>query len=142
MVKFASNKAKNASTGHTLFKLNYGYRPRDLFEEDIDLCSKSRSADKLAGKLRELMEVCCQNLFHAQELQKNAYDKKVKSHSYALGKKVWLNSKYIKTKRNKLLESKFFWPFRVFYLVEKQGYKLELPTKWKIYDIFHVSLLE
>ncbi len=45
-------------------------------------------------------------------------------------------------KRNKKLESKFFGPFRVLHTVEKQAYKLELPTKWKIHDVFHVSLLE
>ena len=56
--------------------------------------------------------------------------------------KVWLNSKYIKTKQNKRLENKFFRPFQVLYPVGKQVYKLELPTKWKIYDVFHVSLLE
>ncbi len=45
-------------------------------------------------------------------------------------------------KRNKKFESKFFRPFRVFYVVGKQAYKLELPTKWKIHDVFYVSLLE
>ncbi len=88
------------------------------------------------------MEVCCQNLLHAHELQKRAHDKGVKSCSYAPGEKVWLNSKYNQTKRNKKLESKFFGPFWVLHVVEKQVYKLELPTKWKIYDVFHVSLLE
>ncbi len=66
----------------------------------------------------------------------------MKSLSYALGKKVWLNSKYIKTKKNKKLESKFFGPFRVLHAVGKQAYKLELLAKWKIHDVFHVSLLE
>ena len=75
-------------------------------------------------------------------MQKKAYNKVVKSRNYASGKKVWINSKYIKTKRNKKLENKFFGPFQVFYTVEKQVYKLELPTKWKIYIIFYVSLLE
>ncbi len=45
-------------------------------------------------------------------------------------------------KRNKKLESKFFRPFRVLYTVGKQAYKLELPIKWKIYNVFHVLLLE
>ncbi len=45
-------------------------------------------------------------------------------------------------KRNKKLESRFFGSFHVPYIVRKQAYKLELPTKWKIHDIFHVSLLE
>ena len=61
-----------------------------MFEEDINL----RSANKLAKELKELMEVCCQNFFYAQELQKRAYN------------------------------------------------KLEVSTKGKIYDVFHVSLLE
>ena len=53
-----------------------------------------------------------------------------------------MNSKYIKTKRNRKLEAKFFGPFRVLYPVGKQAYKLELPKKWRIHDVFHVSLLE
>ena len=28
------------------------------------------------------------------------------------------------------------------HLVSKQAYKLELPRKWRIYDVFHISLLE
>ncbi len=111
MVEFAYNNAKNTSIGHTLFELNCGYHPRVFFKEDVDSRSRSCSANELVEKLRELMEVSCQNLLHAQELQKRVYDKGVKSCSYALGKKVWLNSKYIKTKRNKKLESKFFGPF-------------------------------
>ncbi len=129
MAKFAYNNAKNASIRHTLFKLNCGYHPRVSFKEEVDPRSRSRSANKLAEELRKLMKVCCQNLLHGQELQKRAYDKGVKSRSYAPGEKIWLNSKYIKIKRNKKLESKFFRPFRVLHAVKKQVYKLELPTK-------------
>ncbi len=129
MAEFTYNNAKNASTGHTPFELNCGYYPRVSFEEDVDPRSRSRLANELAEELRELIEVCCQNLLHAQELQKRAHDKGVKSQSYAPGEKVWLNNRYIKTKRNKKLESKFFGPFRVLHAVGKQAYKLELPTK-------------
>ena len=88
------------------------------------------------------MIVCRENLHHTQELQKRAHDKEVKPRSYAPSKKVWLNSKYIKIKCNRKLEAKFFGPFRVLHPVRKQAYKLELPKKWKIYDVFHLSLLE
>ncbi len=142
IAEFAYNNAKNASTGDISFELNCGYHPRVSFEEDVDLHSRSRLANELAEELRELIEVCCQNLLYVQELQKKAHDKGVKSRSYAPGKKVGLNSKYIKTKRNKKLESKFFGPFRVLHAVRKQAYKLELLAKWKIHNIFHVSLLE
>ncbi len=88
------------------------------------------------------MAVCRENLQYAQQLQKQYHDKHAKHRSYAPGEKVWLNSKYIKTKRNRKLEAKFFGPFTVLHLVEKQAYKLELPKKWRIHDVFHVSLLD
>ena len=88
------------------------------------------------------MIVCQENLYHAQELQKQAHNKGVKPRSYASSKKVWLNSKYIKTKHNQKLKAKFFGPFRVLYPVGKQAYKLELPKKWEIHDVFYVSMLE
>ncbi len=64
MVEFAYNNTKNASTNHISFEFNCGYHPRVSFEEDVDPRSRSRSANELAEKLRELMEVCCQNLLH------------------------------------------------------------------------------
>ena len=142
MAEFAYNNAKNASTGHTPFELNCGYHPRVSFEEDTDPRSRSKTAKKLSSKLRELMTVCRENLHHAQELQKRAHDKGVKPKSYAPGTKVWLNSKYIKTKQNRKLETKFFGPFQMLYPVDKQAYKLELPKKWRIHNVFHMSLLE
>ena len=63
MVKFAYNNAKNASTGHIPFELNCGYYLWMLYEKKVDFRSKSKSADKLLAKLRELMIVCQEN-FH------------------------------------------------------------------------------
>ena len=142
MAEFAYNNAKNASTGYTSFELNCGYHPRVLYKEDLNPRSQSRIAKKLSFELWELITVCQQNLHHAQELQKWGHDKRVKARSYAPGEKVWLSSKYLKTKRNRKLEAKFLGPFWVLHPVGKQAYKLELPKKWRIHDVFHVSLLE
>ena len=60
-------------------------------------------AKKLSGKLRKLMTICQENFHHAQELQKQAHNKSVKPKSYTSGDKIWLNSKYIKTKQNRKL---------------------------------------
>ena len=65
MAEFAYNNVKNVSTSHILFELNFGYHLRVFFEEDIDFYLKSRSANKLAKELRELIKICCQNLLHA-----------------------------------------------------------------------------
>ena len=70
MAKFAYNNAQNASTGHTPFELNYGFHPRVSFEDNINPCSKSRSANEPAKKLTELIDIYQQNLLYAQKLQK------------------------------------------------------------------------
>ena len=142
MAEFAYNIAKNASIGHTLFKLNCGYHFWMLYKEDVDSRFQSKLADKLSAELRELIIVCRETLYYAQKLQKQAYDKGVKPRSYATGEKIWLNSKYMKTKRKRKLEAKFFGPFRVLHPVGKQVYKLELPKKWRIHDVFNMSLLK
>ena len=48
IAKFAYNNAKNASIGHTLFKLNFGYYSRILYKDDVNSRSKSKLVDKLA----------------------------------------------------------------------------------------------
>ena len=142
MAEFAYNNSKNASTSHTSFELNYKYHPYISYEEDLDPRSKSKTAEELSSKLRNLMAVCQQNLHHAQELQKQAQDKGVKPSSYALGNKVWLSSKHLRTKRNCKLEIEFLGLFWVLHLLSKKAYKFELPKKWRIYNVFHGSLLE
>ena len=142
MAEFAYNNAKNASTDYMPFELNCGYHPRVFYEKDLDPRSKSRTAEELSSELRKLITVCQQNLHHAQELQKRAHNRGVKPRSYAPGDKVWLSSKHFKTKRNRKLKAKFLGPFWVLHLVGKQTYKLELPKKWRIHDVFYVSLLE
>ena len=51
MAEFAYNNAKNASTGHTSFELNCGYHPRVSYKEDLDLRSKSKTAEELSSEL-------------------------------------------------------------------------------------------
>ena len=141
MTKFVYNNAKNASTSHIFFELNWVYHLYVSFEENINLCSQSKTADELSIGLQEVITVCLKNLHHAQKLQKQAHNKYIKPRSYALDNKVWLNSKYIKTKQNRKLEAKFFEPFRVLYSISKQAYKLELPKRLRIHHVFQVSLL-
>lgn len=105
--KFAYNNSKNSSISHTLFKLNYSYHPQVSFKNKYNICSKSSSANTLVIELRELMNVCCQNLLYTQDFWKEANDKRVKPESYALGEKIQLNSKHIKIKQDHKLKAKF-----------------------------------
>ena len=124
------------------FELNCGYHPYVFYKKNLNLRSKLKTIEKLFFKLRRLITVCQQNLYHVQELQKWAHNKEVKPQSYVPGNKVWLSSKYLKTKQNCKLKAKFFSLFWVLYLVGKQAYKFKLPKKWRIYIIFHLLLLK
>ena len=128
MAKFAYNNAKNTSTGHMPFKLNYGFYPRVFFKDNINPYSRSCSANELAKKLKELIDICQQNLLHAQKLQKRAHDKSVKLQSYASERKFdWIANT---SKQSKIKNSRpFFGLSRIIYLVRKQAYKLDLHTK-------------
>ena len=129
MAEFVYNNTKNASTGHTPFKLNCGYYLHVLFEKNVDPWSRWMLADELLSELWKLISIYHKNLLHPQEFQKQTYNKDIKPKSYALGNKIWLNNKYIKTKQNWKLEAKFFGPFQVLNSMKKQVYKLELPKK-------------
>ena len=78
MAEFIYNNVKNASTAQTPFELNCGLYPQVSFKDNFNPCSKSCFTNKLAKKLRELMDICQQNLFHTHDLQKRANDKNVK----------------------------------------------------------------
>ena len=142
MAELVYNNGKNANTGHTLFKFNCGYHYYVFFEEDTNFYFQSKTAKELSSELRKIMIVCRENLHHAQELQKRAHNKSVNPKSYALGDKVWLNNKYIKSKQNRNLEAKFLGPFWVLHPVGKQAYKLKLLRKWRVHNVFWVLLLE
>ena len=64
MAKFTYNNDKNTNIGYIPFEFNCGFHPQVLFKEDVNFYSKSCLANKIADKLRQLMEICCQNLFH------------------------------------------------------------------------------
>ena len=68
IAKFAYKNAKNASSSHIPFKLNCGYHPRVSYKKDLDPHSKLKTVEKLSSELWNLIAVCQQNLYHAQEL--------------------------------------------------------------------------
>ena len=142
MAEFAYNNVKNISTGYTPFEFNCGFNPRVSYKKDVDPCSRSKTVEQLVTELQTLMSVCRENVYYTQELQKCYYNKHAKPRSSALRDKVWLNSKYIKTKRNCKLKFKYFRSFKVLHPVEKQVYKLELSRRWRIHNVFLMFLLE
>lgn len=59
------NKTILLYSGHIPFELNSDYHLWISYKKDIDLCFRSKIVNKLLAKLRKLMIVCCENLYHA-----------------------------------------------------------------------------
>ena len=68
MAKFAYNNSKNTNINHTFFKLNCSYHPQIFFKNKYNIYFRSFSANKLATKLKKLMNIYCQNFLYAQDL--------------------------------------------------------------------------
>ena len=108
MAEFTYNNAKHASIEYTPFELNCKYHLRVFYKEDVEPRYRSKITDELTKKLRNLMAAYKKNLQYVKKLQKQSHNIGTKPRSYVPVKKVWLNSKYIKTKYNRKLEAKFF----------------------------------
>jgi hypothetical protein len=62
---------------------------------------------------------------------------------FQLGDKVWLSTRNLKTRRlSKKLNWKNIGPFEIIELIGTRVYRLAFPETMKIYDVFHVNLLE
>jgi hypothetical protein len=63
--------------------------------------------------------------------------------SMSIGDLVMLNAKNIRTKRpTKKLAPKFYGPFEILEKIGTRSYRLKLDQRWRIHNVFHVSLLE
>ena len=79
----------------------------------------------------------------AVKQQAKYYNAKHKPQSYKVGDIVYLNSKNIKsTWVSKKLDYKYYGSYKMKLPIEKQVYCFQLPPSIKIYNVFHVNLLE
>ena len=142
IAEFAYNNAKNSVTDISPFETNLGYSPRISWDENIDSKSRSQTAVDNAKHLFTLMNVYKDAILTAQQSQTEYVNKHRKSRDYKVDDLIWLNTKYLKTKRNRKLKFKNFDPFLITNVIGLQFYRLELPSDWRIHNVFHVFLLE
>lgn len=61
IAKFAYINAKIASTGHIPIQLNCFFYFQAFYKKDINLWSKSKVINKLAGELKKVTAICKEN---------------------------------------------------------------------------------
>lgn len=72
------------------------------------------------------------------------YDKKrTAAPMYAEGDLVMLDIQNVKIRQStRKFDQKKQEPFRITKIVSRSAVRIELPKRWKIHDVFHISLLE
>ena len=144
LAEFAYHQVKQATIGCSPFKMMYGYDPEVLISiEDDAARERVPAAEERVKKLHELREKLEKRWQDAMESSAKYYNKTHKPITFNKGDLVMLSAKNLKQRRpNRKLSHKYIGPFRVEAPIGSQAYRLTLPTTYRIYPVFHVSLLE
>jgi len=144
MAEFAYNNSVTMGHGITPFYANYGFHPRSMNppeEEDEPI----NPASKAYGHwMTTIHDEARKGLEAAQERMRRYTDPGRKPPpAYQVGDLVMLSGRNIKTRcPSKKMDHKNHGPFQVEKIIKPLAVRLTLPQKWKIHDVFHVSLLE
>ena len=121
-----------------------GSDPKTSLTEVIDTnsCIGSPSAIDRHNEISELQEFIRGNLLLAQKSHARFYNSGRRTPDFAVGQKVMLRTTNIRTLRlSKKLDVRFLGPFTILAEINKNAYRLGIPTSRRIHNVFHVSLL-
>jgi hypothetical protein len=146
--EMAYNNSKNVSTGFSPFFLNYGQNmslPSNLLCGSTDDISAQGNAavENILVDLHETLITVQENLVKAQEYQKKYADKSRRQEIYKLGERVLLDTSDITfTTGSKKLLDKYMGPYKIIEVISDVAYKLNLPIKFRLHPVFHISKLK
>ncbi len=143
--EFAVNSAINSSTEYSPFMMMYGENPPTPLTVGIP-GTPMTEADQVVSRITEVLRQAKMALSAAQSRAKVYADAKRMETSFEVNDLVLLSTKNLKlkvqkTKRDTKLLPKFIGPLRVLERIGRVAYRLEMPPRWKVHDVFHVSLL-
>ena len=140
--EFAINNSWQESVQNTPFRLNYGQDP--LTPLTAQLGDRVPAADKLVGRVRELIAHAKECMERAQQRQKSYADESRVEEVLEPGvDQVMLHTKNLKLQGTKKLLPRWLGPFEILERIGEVSYKLALPKAMRrIHPVFHVSLLK
>jgi hypothetical protein len=143
MAEFAYNNIRTTATGHSPFYANYGFHPNsEITQPRTDILPVTSKA--YGHWMTVIHDDCHETLKRSRETMKKYPDKdRAEVPKYSTGGLVMLSGKNIRTRRRcKKLDHKLHGPFEITEVLSGTAVRLNLPAKWKIHKVFHVSLLE
>jgi Integrase zinc binding domain/Chromo (CHRromatin Organisation MOdifier) domain len=135
LAQYVRNSWPSSTTKKTPYELILGYTPT------VYQPTRLSSVPGVTERLQKIQE----NRKAALEALQAAQNKMIKENKYKpfqKGNKVWLEGSHLKLPYATMkLAPRRYGPFKVVAKVSNVAYKIQLPTTWKIHDVFHASLL-
>ena len=145
LVEFAYNSSFQRSIGMSPFKALYGQECLTPLRW-TDPMLKVEASKEMLEEMQQQTDIIRNDIKTAQDRQKSYADLKRSQRLFEVGDDVFLR---IKPKRSSLslgkykkLSPRYCGPFKVIKKINDQAYKLQLPPKLKVHNVFHISLLK
>jgi len=144
MAEFAYNNSVTVGNGISPFYANYGFNPRTLDSPNENEEPLNPASTAYAHWMQAVHKEAREGLEAAQERMRRYGEPNRKTPpAYQVGDLVMLSGRNIKTRRpSRKMDHKNHGPFQVERKIIPLALRLTLPRKWKIHNVFHVSLLE
>ena len=144
-IEFAFNNTVNRSTGYTPFYMCYGQHPSmpATLETPNLIESRNSTVEDMVSEMSLTVQNAKLQIQHAQEQQTKYYNQHHRDITFQLNDKILLDSSHINFQHGtkKLLE-KYIGPYRIIEIISKTAYRINLPVKFRIHNVFHISKLK
>jgi Chromo (CHRromatin Organisation MOdifier) domain len=135
LAQYTRNSWPSSTTKKTPYELILGYTPH---------VHQPTRATMVPGVMTQLQQIKDHRTI-AQETLQRAQDhmtKETKYRPFKEGERVWLEGTHLKLPYETMkLAPRRYGPFHITTKVSDVAYRLKIPEKWKIHNVFHASLL-